>query len=362
MGVVETAAGISFSLVAGVAVDSFNRRRLMILSDVVRGAALVFLVGYLLLTGFNLLVILIVGFIIASFSVLFQPSENAVMPEIVGGANVSKANGLVRSSRSIATMVGDGIAGVMIVTIGAIVGLAYNSITFFASAILIAAVATGIGKSRPKSKDHKSSYFGDLKEGFAWLKSNKGLLELTGSAFFLNFFFSMAVTYMVVFVTRGLNEGGLTFGIVLALTSLGEAAGALSVGRVGAARYAGKAWTLGYGMTCGTFLLIMAVFANVYVTGFCALLIGFFAAFGGTAWLSAAQIMVPSEMQGRYFGIDQLGSIAILPVAQIAGALIINSLGILHGFEIAALGMIMSAAGFIALADLRNLRAIPPNE
>ena len=292
MGVVETAAGISFSLVAGVAVDSFNRRRLMILSDVVRGAALVFLVGYLLLTGFNLLAILIVGFIIASFSVLFQPSENAVMPEIVGGANVSKANGLVRSSRSIATMVGDGIAGVMIVTIGAIVGLAYNSITFFASAILIAAVATGIGKSRPKSKDHKSSYFGDLKEGFAWLKSNKGLLELTGSAFFLNFFFSMAVTYMVVFVTRGLNEGGLTFGIVLALTSLGEAAGALSVGRVGAASYAGKAWTLGYGMTCGTFLLIMAVFANVYVTGFCALLIGFFAAFGGTAWLSAAQIMV----------------------------------------------------------------------
>ena len=365
LGVAETIAAIIFSLVAGLAVDRFNRRRLMILADLIRGFALIFLVGDLLLIGFNLVIILLVAFVVSSFSVFFSPSEYAVIPEVVGGANVSDANGLVRSSRSISDFAGSALAGVLIVSIGAVLGLAYNSITFFASAALIAAITANVGKVSHKSSEAataKISYLKDLRGGFGWLKGNKGWLELTISALFLNFFFTIAVTYMVVFSTRALNQGGLIFGSILALSSIGDAIGALMVGRVNATRFAGKAWTLPYGIGCGAFLLVMSLFVNVYVTLLSALAMGVLIGFAGTSWLSAAQIIVPSSMQGRYFGIDSLGSNAIIPTAQISGALLIGSLGVTETFGIAALGLLATGVGFILFSDLRHLRAIPSSE
>lgn len=364
LGIAETMAAIIFSLLAGLAVDRFNRRNLMIMADSIRGLALMILVGVLLLIGFNLVMILLVAFVISSFSVLFGPSEYAVIPEVVGSSNVSDANGLVRSSRSMADFTGSALAGALIVTIGAVVGLAYNSITFFASAALIAAITSNIGKVNQKVSESgaKTSYLKDLREGFGWLKRNRGLLELTISALFLNFFFTIAVTYMVVFSTNALHQGGLIFGTILALTSIGDAVGALIVGRVNATRFAGKAWTLPYGVGCGAFLFVMSLFVNVYVTLLSALALGVLLGFAGTSWLSAAQMIVPSSMQGRYFGIDSLGSYAIIPAAQISGALLIGLFGITETFGISALGLLATGAVFILFSDLRHLQAVPSSK
>ena len=47
---------------------------------------------------------------------------------------------------------------------------------------------------------------------------------------------------------------------------------------------------------------------------------GFILGYGNAAWLSFVQLAVPREMQGRYFGVDQLGSLGVIPVGQVAGA------------------------------------------
>jgi hypothetical protein len=84
-------------------------------------------------------------------------------------------------------------------------------------------------------------------------------------------------------------------------------------------------------------------------------LFGLFLGFATTTWLSAVQILVPNEMQGRYFGIDQLGSFAILPVGQILGGLAIAAFGLPWSFGIAGAGFILVSIGFLVFPDLRNL-------
>ena len=84
-------------------------------------------------------------------------------------------------------------------------------------------------------------------------------------------------------------------------------------------------------------------------------LVGVFIGFAVTTWLSIVQIIVPNEMQGRYFGIDQLGSLAVIPVGQIIGGLAIAAFGISWTYGIAGGGIVLTTLPFLASADLRKL-------
>jgi hypothetical protein len=77
--------------------------------------------------------------------------------------------------------------------------------------------------------------------------------------------------------------------------------------------------------------------------------------FAVTTWLSIVQIIVPNEMQGRYFGIDQLGSFAVIPVGQIVGGLAIAAVGLSWSYGIAGGAILISSLAFWGFADLRKL-------
>lgn len=92
----------------------------------------------------------------------------------------------------------------------------------------------------------------------------------------------------------------------------------------------------------------------------CRFAIGAFGGFGGTAWLTAAQLLVPLEMQGRYFGIDALGSIAIIPAAQIGGALLIESHVVQWTYLVVAIVWVIAGAAFLFPRALATLGYPPP--
>ncbi len=131
------AAGILFSVFGGALVDRYDRRRLMILSDVARALAMTWVFVDLHFRGFDLPGILAAYFVVGAFTTVFNPAEQAIIPALVGQAEIAEANGLVRSSRSSLQFVGISVAGVLIVTLGATVGVAVNALTFAVSAALL---------------------------------------------------------------------------------------------------------------------------------------------------------------------------------------------------------------------------------
>jgi MFS family permease len=88
-------------------------------------------------------------------------------------------------------------------------------------------------------------------------------------------------------------------------------------------------------------------------------LIGALSGFAGTAWLTAAQLLVPTEMQGRYFGIDSLGSVVILPLSQIGGALLIEAYGTRTTYLFAAVLWVLAGAVFLVPRALWHLGVRP---
>lgn len=353
----QTIAGVVFSVPMGTFVDRHDRKSLMVLSDVVRGGSVGFLGVFQLLAGFNLAVIIFISFIVAAVGLIFYPAERALIPNLIRRESVPDANGLIYSSRNF-TFAGSAAGGALIAIFGASQSLFYNVATFLFSASLLFAIKsakfglTGEASSTP-------GMLTEAKEGFKWLLSHAGLFQLTMSAMFLNFFFTIFSTFLVVYSSAALGGGSLVFGLLLGALVGGQGVGSLLVGRPGALRHAGKVWIAGYGFGVGLLVVSLVLFPTAVLAVPLSFIMGILGGFVEITWLTTAQLVVPSELQGRYFGVDALGSIAIIPLSQLVGGLLVDSQGVLFTYAIVAAGLLITGLLFLLPKGLRNLHVEP---
>lgn len=355
IGVVGLVSSILFTLPSGVWIDRYDRTRIMVLADVIRAGAMGALGLSIVLIGFRLPFVLVVMFVMGASSTLFGPAEQTLMPRIVPKENLARANGLNTSSRSVVGMVSTSAGGALVVFLGAALSILYNSLTFVISALFIFSVYVALrsadsGVSRTPKKHKMWEEVGD---GFRWLiHKAPGLWELSISALFINFFSSFYTFFVVVYVAEALHGTAFIFGLFLATATGGMAAGSLTGGKANAIRHAGKVWILVTGVGAGIALLALAFATNLWIALPLVFAFNLAMGFSGNTWLTAAQRLVPSEMQGRYFTIDALLSWVVIPVAQISGGFLIVSHGIIFAVEVAGIGLIVS--GLLSLAG-RNL-------
>lgn len=83
-----------------------------------------------------------------------------------------------------------------------------------------------------------------------------------------------------------------------------------------------------YGFSSGVLILIITTFHLLVIVLAFNFLIGSCVGFGGATWLTYSQRVVPSEMRGRYFGIDSLGSYAIKLLGEAVGGIVISIDGV----------------------------------
>jgi MFS family permease len=357
LGAAWLVASVLFSVFGGTLVDRYDRRRLMIASDLARGVAMASVSLVLSVHGFDLVTVLSAYFVIGAFTTVFNPAEQSIVPALVETPLVADANGLVRSTRSAMSFVGYAVGGVLIVTVGGVWGVAANAATFFLSAALLFGMI--VPPVPALVQREKPGYLSDVRDGFRWLRRSLGFLQLTISATFFNFCAGLVGTFIVVFVTLLLHGSALVFALLLAIEVGGTALGSLLVSRTGAVRWAGRAWTLGAGAGSGAAALLLALYPSEPTAAVAMFAIGFLGGFAGTAWLTAAQLLVPPELQGRYFGIDNLGSIAIIPAAQIGGAFLIDAYGVHSTYVGVAILWVVTGVLFLVPRSLATL-GYPP--
>lgn len=363
VGVANLIGAILTTLPAGVWVDRYSRRSMMVLSDLLRAGCSAALAAVLLSVGFSLASVLVVSFVWAAAGSLFNPAEQALVPSIVPASQIADANGLIRSSRSVISLVANAAAGALILVAGAVPSFWFNAGTYLASAALVSAVIVRKAtESEAAIPPRTRAMFGEMREGMRWLYRQEGLFALSLSATPLNFFQNIFATFVVVFAVVLLHGTALTLGVLVALSALGQAVGALLVGRTSALRHAGKAWLLAYGVGTGATILAIVLYPQVYLALVLFFVEGLVGSFGGTSWLSASQLLVPTEMQGRYFSVDGLISFGILPVAQITGGILITLYGVQRVFLLAGAGMVVTGSLFCLWPALWHwgVRGPPP--
>jgi DHA3 family macrolide efflux protein-like MFS transporter len=170
--IVQAIPQLTFGLLAGVYVDRLDRKRIMILSDVLRG---VMVLGFALVTSQELLWLLyLITFVQAAIGVFFNPSRTAYVALIVPKEGLLSANSLSQTSRIIAGVVGVAAAGGLIGILDVYWPVfVVDSLTFFVSAILITRIVAKSRISETVVAKGASAIFNQLQEGLKLIFSSR---------------------------------------------------------------------------------------------------------------------------------------------------------------------------------------------
>jgi MFS family permease len=176
---------ILFGLFAGVLVDRFNRRRVMMVADFAR-ALLIAVIPVLLTSGHLRAIHLgIVAFAISAFSTAFMPARDALVSELVESEKLTQANALIQGSHNLAFLVGAGLAAAALPLLK-VPGLFYlDALSFLVSLLCIWRIKKSQDARQfapPATSETELTPLRSLREGLAFASRDgriRGLLFIT---------------------------------------------------------------------------------------------------------------------------------------------------------------------------------------
>ncbi|MFH1846125.1 MAG: MFS transporter [Candidatus Omnitrophota bacterium] len=298
--------------IAGVYVDRWDRKTVMINSDILRG---LFVLAIPLFVYLNMMpVVYILVFLIFSATRFFIPSKMALIPAIVSQDKLVVANSLSNTTRMIATILGFAAAGFIVKWIGYMWGFYLDSISYFLSAGMIAIIAP-IRRIKNVKEDIlltrsvikkaiRRNLWVEIAEGFGYMFARNKMKIVTATFFLLMAGVGSIFCIIIVFIQESfgsITEALGSFGVFL---GAGLFLGTVLFGKFG--QKANKVQTIFLGFTlCGVGISCFAVYANntpIFILGgTLILLIGTVAAPILTCSNTLIHMLIPDQVRGRIF-------------------------------------------------------------
>ncbi|HEX6475450.1 MAG TPA: MFS transporter, partial [Candidatus Limnocylindria bacterium] len=173
MAIAEAIPQMTVGLAAGVYVDRWDRRRVMLASDLLRA---VIVAGYAVvaLTGVIPLLYLL-GFAHASVGTFFRPARAALLPHIVPDEGLPAANSLAQASMVLGSVIGAGIAGLVFGLFGTgTIGFVIDAATFLVSFAFISRIAAAAGRVTGAAfHEERPPFRRSLAEGLAIIRGSR---------------------------------------------------------------------------------------------------------------------------------------------------------------------------------------------
>ena len=355
VGLAGIVPGIALGLLAGVFADRYNRRRLMITSDLVRMTVMAILATALYLTGFSLFLVLGVMTLVYSFTALFTPASQAILPRLVPVEQLESANGILAALAQTGSTVGAAAGGLVVVFAGAFIGLGLNAATYALSAIFLFQIASELGRPRPSAEAAPRGFRREFSEGISYMRTHRPVLEVTFGFLPGNFLLTMVIAFFVVYAATVFGGDAAAYGYLVAGLAGGSAVGALLVPRLRARRFAGL--LMGACVTAQAGGIGLLVVSRTLATSLAAAIgIGLCIGLINTVYFATMQAIVPNEVLARVLSIDSVGAFAAIPGGLLVGGLLAARYGILFTYTLGGVGLLVNGLVLLALPDVRSLR------
>ena len=322
---------ILFGSVAGVYVDRWDRRRLMVAVDVILAVLLVPLLG---LEALGPWIAYVVLFSQSAVEQLFTPAAVAIVPNLLQGgeAQLVTANALTGVGRHVSRLIGPAIAGVVV----AVGGLPLVAVTDGASFLISAALIWLIRYEPPPRTPRTGA---DVAVISAWRRLTRewreGLRVIVNAPVLRALLVFMVVTgigegltitLFVPWVTDALHSDAAGYGALLSTQAIGGLAGALVIGQLGA-RVDPLRLLIGGGLLFGVIDLGLFTYPVVYPHIGPALVVIAVVGIPGAAMMAGRttlqQSLSADSHRGRVVGtlmaISAVGSLAGAVLAGVAG-------------------------------------------
>jgi MFS family permease len=303
---------ILLSLVAGVAADRFDRRKMAILTQVALG--LVALILGLATSLGAISIWMLFGLVaVQSVAVTFDvPARQALVPSLVPRENLANAYSLNSIASKVGGILGPAICGVVIAYLGLQWAYWINAISYLA--VIVALIAMGdirtvIEKQAFELRGSPGSIIGrgtlrDIREGIEFIKDSPIIFSVMILDFF-GTFFSSANT-LLPFVARDiLHVGPIQYGWLSASQSIGTVAVGLYLSQKTKLHRQGLLISISVA-AFGLATILFGLSTTFWLTMLALILIGAFDGLSTIIRNTARQLLTPDAMRGRMMSITQI--------------------------------------------------------
>ena len=284
-----------FGLVAGIVVDRFNRKAIMITADLLR-AGLVATIPFMV--SLNIIWLYVIVMLSASVTQFFSPANESVLPEIASEEELGAANAIMAIAQFGSTAVGFAAAGFLASSHNINLVFFVDAATFLFSATMITLVR--IDPMEAREHQTVGEVIRDLGFGTRFIWKTPILRSANLVKVPVLVAFGMENVLLLPFAIRALHANTSQYGIQEGLTSVGFVIGSLVMARVADRLREGQWLVLSYlGMGLLAFLYSLQSAVGVAI-GLIAVS-GFLNAPSFVAGRLINQRNTPREMRGRVF-------------------------------------------------------------
>lgn len=350
-----------FSLVSGVVVDRIDKRRLIVVVDVLRGAVTAVLALTVATGHASIPVLYALAFALGTGETLAQNAAATLVPAVVAPEDLPRANSRLHGAYFVLNKFAGRPLGAALFVIAAAAPFCVDATSFLASALLVATVR-GIGGAAAgdtaEPAPARRSVRADIGDGLRWLWREPVVRMMVISLCLMNVALTAGFSIMVLYCRDRLGMSDIGYGLLLSASAVGGVVGAVWTPRLQ------KRFRASLLLRTG---LVIETLTHVGL------------AVSGTAWLSAAvlvafgvhssvlggvettlrQLRVPEALRGRVHSVFMMFALGGNAVGALVGGPLARWHGVTAPFWCAAAAMtVLTVVAWRPFG--RNLASPPP--
>jgi predicted MFS family arabinose efflux permease len=320
-GFLQTAQTLPFLLIsipAGVLADRLSRSRLLVATEALRTVSLLLIVALAALNLLNLPLLAFLGFVGACGTVTYSVTTPALIPGLVGGQHLSRANAKIELARTAAFAAGPALGGMLVGWTGATAAFAWASGLSLCAVFLLSGV-----REPPRVVQPRRYVVHDIREGAGFVLKHALLLPVFVTQFIFNVAFFILYAAYVPHALNWLHLSASEVGITLGVYGVGMIIGALCAAQIMSNLPFGVVVVIGpVSALIGSLLMVV----TIWVPSFTLAGVGFFLlGVGPILWVISTttlrQIVTPPVLLDRVSAIN-IVAYGARPIGAAIGAIV----------------------------------------
>jgi MFS family permease len=305
--VVRMLAPFLVSPFAGVVADRFNRKHIMVLTDILRAGIVL---GFLLVRdASDIWLLYTLTAVQLGVSGFFYPARSAVLPNIVARNELGAANALTSATWSIMLALGTALGGLISGYFGAYTAFILDAITFLISALFLIGIRYTPEATTSGQPLNLVAFGRQYIDGLRYLVRHNDILTIALQKSWIGLCFGGGFQVLQVILGEQVFPigvgGAVSMGLLFAATGVGT-----GIGPILARRYTGdRDRPLRVAIAVAFLMGITGIVVTMPLASFWMVFLGVLlrGLGAGTIWVFSTQLLlqlVPDEVRGRVFATE----------------------------------------------------------
>jgi MFS family permease len=285
-----------FSISGGKIADKFNKRKVLMLTNLTAGASALSVATLVLTENIKIWHVMFFAFMLGMGNAIDAPVRQSFNIEVVGKQDLPNAVGLNSTNFNIGRLIGPGLSGLLIAAYGTGVSFLLNGISY----LIVIIALINIRESELFIEEKKSSST-KIREAMAYVAARPDILAVMITVFFATSFGLNFNIFNTMMATQVFDKGAAEYGALGSILAVGSLSGAIISARLEKKR--GPRFVM-VGSMIFSAILILSAFAPTYLVYSILLpIIGCVALLTFIGANTMVQLRTDSQIRGRVMGI-----------------------------------------------------------